>query len=355
MLKYHFQDAYDSKYKVRNRDIACFSKSKMKDMYPDGNYNVIGETILNNSKDKIDEIILGKTTLNVSEEGSHSKLFYKDAAYIYIYITDDGNNNEGGYVKLLKRRWLLLWLLLGLLLTGILVYFLLRPKDIPDTPTPIDPEPQHEDIPTVEKDAIYITLPTGTIEYRLVNDIKELDGYDLSIEINHDKSKDIIHSQKVKLNKDKSLENSELDFPSLTFELKVGNYEGKLIYTKDNERIEYLADILIRNANSGSMTISYSNEVLVNKSNNQISLNYKHDKDATNDVKLQIVLLDNSQEIILGESDIVKPGNSVSKLTLTNSNINQGTYDGYIRLFIIASDGSSTNVNTNIEVHITVK
>ena len=86
MFRYGFTDTYDSKYKVRNRDIACFSKSKMKDMYPDGNYNVIGETILNNKKDKIDEIVLGKVALNVSKEGSHSKLFYKDAAYIYIYI-----------------------------------------------------------------------------------------------------------------------------------------------------------------------------------------------------------------------------------------------------------------------------
>ena len=45
MLKYSFLNDYDTKYKVKNREIACFSKSKMKDMYPDGNYNVIVETI----------------------------------------------------------------------------------------------------------------------------------------------------------------------------------------------------------------------------------------------------------------------------------------------------------------------
>lgn len=231
---------------------------------------------------------------------------------------------------------------------------MLCPKDIPDTPTPVNP-PQEEE-PIQEKDTVYITLPTGTIEYNLINDISNLNDYDLSVEMKHDNSSNIIHSQKVKLTKDKTIESSTLDFPSLTFELKVGNYEGKLIYTKDGDIVEYPADIRIRSANSGKMTISYSNEVTVNKSNNLISLNYKHDKDATNDVKLQIVLLDsNKQEYILGESDIVKPGNSVSKLTLTNPNITPDTYDGYIRLFIIASDGSSTNVNTNIEVHITVK
>ena len=348
MLKYSFLNDYDTKYKANNRDIACFSKSKMKDMYPDGNYSIIGETILKNKKDEIDRIVLGKTAFIVSKNGEHSKLLFKVAGYI--------QEENGKYIKLLKRRWLILIILFGLLMADVIAYLILKGSiDAPIEPTPINPEQQQED-EEAQKDIIYISLPTGKIDYRLVNDYSSVDGYDMSLEMNHDNTKDIIHKQNMKLTKDKDFEDGTLDFTLLSFELKVGNYEGKMIFTKDNKSFEYPVDILVRSANSGSMTISYSNEVTVNKSNNQISLNYKHDKDATNNVKLQIVLLDNNkQEVILGESNIVKPGKSISKLTLTNSNINTGTYDGYIRLIILSDEGASTNVNTNIEVHITVK
>lgn len=135
MFKYRFSNNYDSKYKVKDRNIACFSGSKMKDMHPDGNFNVIGETILNNKKDKIGEIELGKEVLNISKEGKHSKLLFKEDGYIL--------DESGGYIKLLKRRWLLLWLLIGFLLLGILVCFLLRPTNKPidnkpDTPLELE-------------------------------------------------------------------------------------------------------------------------------------------------------------------------------------------------------------------------
>lgn len=336
MLKYHFLDDYDSKYKVKDRETACYSKSKMEDMYPDGNYNILGETILKNKKEAIDQIEFGNVVFDVSEEGSHSKLFYKDVAYI---CTDE---SSGYYIKLLKRRWLLLWLLIGLLVATVLASLFLWPSDNPD-------------IPELEKDTVYVSLPEGTVEYRFVSDVSGLDGYNLSVEMEHDDTKDIIHTQKVKLIKHNEIEKGTLDFPSLTFELKVGNYEGRMIYTKDTDTVEYPAEIRIRSANSGSMTISYSNVVTVNKANKSISLEYKHDKDATNDVKLQIILLDDGKEYVLGKSGIIYAGNSLSELKLKKTNIETGTYDGYIRLFIVAEDGSSTNVNTDIDVHIRVK
>ena len=115
------KDDYDESYKIEDREIKCYSPKKLKDLYPDGDYILVGETFSNNKEKKLDELTLPWTTLTISECGKNSKLFHKKAAYLCV--------GEGKYVVLLKSRLPLLIplfiILCAVIVAGIL---LLAPK-----------------------------------------------------------------------------------------------------------------------------------------------------------------------------------------------------------------------------------
>lgn len=101
---------YDQSVKINQREIKCYSKKMMRDLYPSGSYNIIGETFEDNKKKVIDTVILGRKKLNVSEYGKNNKFLYKRKGYFLV--------GEDEYLVFLQSRLLFLILLIGLLLIG---------------------------------------------------------------------------------------------------------------------------------------------------------------------------------------------------------------------------------------------
>ncbi len=125
---------YNQSIRINNRDIKCYSRKMLKEMYPKGNYVLVGETFENNKKDEIDTLYLAKKELRVSEYGKNNTILYARSGYIAV-----GDNL---YVAILQNRipFILLFLLLFLLGTtvSVLGYKLLSktPTVAPEYPLP---------------------------------------------------------------------------------------------------------------------------------------------------------------------------------------------------------------------------
>lgn len=173
---------YDQKVKIGKEKVFCYSKKQLEKAYPDGNYQIVGETKNKNKKKIISQLRLRNNEFDVCEVGSHSGLLHRRAGYVHV----------GGdyYIALLKPRWPFLLILLGLLLLlGLTVNVLLTPREpveiTPDHPAPvIDPNSALiEDDDSQKADApegggslsmIYtleakLTLSTGEIEIYFQN------------------------------------------------------------------------------------------------------------------------------------------------------------------------------------------
>lgn len=140
-MQYHILPTHDHDKKLRYEqiDVYCYSKKQLDKRYPEKNYRIIGEAKAKNKKEELAQLSLEakKDPYIVSELGSHNKLLYKRAGYVYV------GNDE--YVAMLKSRWLFLLLLFGLLaLLGLLASMLLQGEG------PLVIQPDH---PLPEKDA----------------------------------------------------------------------------------------------------------------------------------------------------------------------------------------------------------
>ncbi len=343
MFKYQLSDRYGEKYKIKKEKIDCFSKSEMEDMYPDKNYNVLGETIFKNKKEKIDTIELGRRTLIVSKEGGHSKLFFKTAGYI--------EEADGDYIILLKRRWILLWILLGLLIAASGAASVLFLTGKPEVVAP-------PDTTKVETDTVLISIPYGNVDYRMVNDVTKFDGYDMKLYMTHDGKEDAIHKQKVKLEENGDIQDGTFDFMSLHFELAPGDYEGRMVYTKPGcENQELPAKVLVRSSESVKMSFGYSDQITVDKASENISLYYELGEDVTHDIMIQLILVQGNKEYLLSESGTVRGGDKINEMKLDKTaakQISSGSYDGFIRMYVVNGNDVTASTSTDTEAHITV-
>lgn len=128
---------YNQSVKINYRDIKCYDRKKLKELYPSGNYSLVGETFEKNKKEAKDTIVLGRKKLNVSEYGKNSKILYKRKGYILV-----GDNQ---FLVILQNRLPFLIILIGLILVGIVVgiwgYNILNNKVVaPDYPLPPEDE-----------------------------------------------------------------------------------------------------------------------------------------------------------------------------------------------------------------------
>lgn len=157
LLHLLFPDDSDKEIKLDKEKFECYSKKKMKDLYPKKRlYQVIGETKKHNRKEEIGYLTLGKKEFIVSDEGENSHILNYVAGYIKV--------GENTYVELLKSRipfLLLFWGLLLGILAGLLILLLtpkepqpivinpLPPKDVGQTEITDDPHPA---APTVSEE-----------------------------------------------------------------------------------------------------------------------------------------------------------------------------------------------------------
>jgi len=111
---YLSKEDYDKKLKINGDELLVYSKKKLKDLYPEKDYEIIGETFEKKKRNKekdIGKIELNDKLLYVGENGKHNKLFKKPSAFVEV----DG----GGFVVLLKTR------LLPIILIGVLLLCLI--------------------------------------------------------------------------------------------------------------------------------------------------------------------------------------------------------------------------------------
>ena len=135
----------DSKVKYKNDELVCYKKKELDKLYPQGDYEVIGETKRNNRKNSFAQLVVANSNEEylISKLGSHSSILYRKAGFASV--------GDDKYVALLKNRFvffLLFLALLGALVAGIILLVNLinfKPKT-PDNPLP-PPDPYIETIP----------------------------------------------------------------------------------------------------------------------------------------------------------------------------------------------------------------
>lgn len=119
MTEYTIQNRadYDSSFALGKKTIKCYSNEKMRELYPDGSYELSGESFAGNKKAAVGSLSAAGLTLPVSEAGSNSSFLYKGQKYV----------NVGGdcYVVLLESRATVVGLaFLGVALVAVLTALL---------------------------------------------------------------------------------------------------------------------------------------------------------------------------------------------------------------------------------------
>ena len=147
-----FKNDYDKRIKLGGEPIFIYSVKKMKELYPDGNFTLVGESSGKKAKkdeERIGTLIVGKNAIDVHPEGRHGKFLNKVDGYLCV-----GDNK---YVAIHKSRIPFLATLLALLLllvaTILLILWLLQNPKPPVIINPDNPLPEIDpDIETIEQD-----------------------------------------------------------------------------------------------------------------------------------------------------------------------------------------------------------
>ena len=108
---------YDQELKLKKLTFRCYSKKRLRELYPNQNYRLIGEIKQNNQKDRIARVHIGEKVLPVCELGEHSRLMFRRAGYLCVGGED--------YIAVLKPRWAFLILFFGLIGTLLAMIVLL--------------------------------------------------------------------------------------------------------------------------------------------------------------------------------------------------------------------------------------
>ena len=195
-LQYMLRNDYDKKAKVGDNDRFCYSQKQLDNLYPDGKYTIVGETLRNpkkksdkdSKKKKPDPEAIGKLALNPSEidvydNGTFKGIAYKKVGYFAV--------EKDKYVCLFENRMPFLFLLIGMIAALIaillLIYFLLINPILHPQSNPLPPEdpntliPDQDDTEKVESEngggslsMIYtleakMSLSTGDIGIYFIN------------------------------------------------------------------------------------------------------------------------------------------------------------------------------------------
>jgi len=138
---------------------------------------------------------------------------------------------------------------------------------------------------------------------------------------------------------------------TLTPDYAPGTIDTNAIVEKDNEEKMEVS------SGGGAMSISYSNVVEVNKANKEIKLYYKNPSKSRASVVLELVIINNDKEYVIGKTDLLPPGYALYNMKLdTKSNLEVGGYKGLFKITIYdEKTGEKQIVNSKIDVSIEVK
>lgn len=106
---------------------------------------------------------------------------------------------------------------------------------------------------------------------------------------------------------------------------------------------------------SGSVSLTYSNEVTIDLSSREASLLFANPGRSNQDMVLQIVI----QDTVVLQSGRITPGNQVMTLELTKAAagmLSPGGYEGSFLIFYYdLTSGEKAIVNTEIQISVTVE
>ena len=234
---------YDQTIKIEGTKIQCYSRKKMDELYPEGQFTIVGETKRKNKKDKTAILNIWRTRFIVSALEANNKNIFKKAGFVCV--------GPDEYVVLLKNRFaFLIWfcgLLAGLGLAGLLLWMAMsgqrEPVIIdPDHPLPTE-DPYAQTIPEGEDDGdkavsedgggsvsmIYtlsanVSLSSGTAEIYFRNPSKS--NHDIKLvlyALSGDEEYPLAQSGLLKAGS----QLTQLDLIEGAAQLKEGTYEGK--------------------------------------------------------------------------------------------------------------------------------
>lgn len=231
---------YDTTIKINDRHVKCYSKKKLKNLHPDGNYKIVGETFEKNKKRRKDILDIANMKLNVSKFGKNNRILYKRKGYVEV-----GDNQ---YIALLKSRIPFLLIMFCILLAiGISTYSAIKiytsiPSVEPEYLMPLEDEkvtPIEEDNTKKSEsqngggsvrirlsNTVNIDLKTGDIEmiYQNPNQSNQ-DSVVTLVLISDNKEYVIAKSGLVKSGK----QITQLKLNNSDIKLSEGVYEGKYI------------------------------------------------------------------------------------------------------------------------------
>lgn len=138
---------------------------------------------------------------------------------------------------------------------------------------------------------------------------------------------------------------------TLTPDYAPGTIDTNAIKEKDNEKK------MKANDGGGAMSISYSNVVAVDRKSKDIKLYYKNPSKSRASVVLELVIINNDKEYVIGKTDLLPPGYALYKMKLdTDLNLQAGGYKGLFKITIYDEEtGAKQIVNSKIDVSIEVK
>lgn len=154
-LQYIFKNDYDKRIKLVGEHVFCYSKKKMKELYSEKNYSIVGEassTLVKQKKqentkkpeEKVGKLAVGKQAVDVFVTGKHKKGLYKNEGYLCV--------GEDAFVTVHTSRVLFLTALVALIaLLAVTVFLIIRLLASPEPPIVIDPDhPMPEIDPDIE-------------------------------------------------------------------------------------------------------------------------------------------------------------------------------------------------------------
>ena len=108
-------------------------------------------------------------------------------------------------------------------------------------------------------------------------------------------------------------------------------------------------------AGGGAVGLTYSTAVSIDISDGTAASLFQNPQRSTQDMVLQLVVGEGDEETVLGESDLIPVGYSLSTMNVTEaSRLSPGGYEGKFRvLYYNTETGEKAVVNTEIPVEIT--
>ena len=126
--------------------------------------------------------------------------------------------------------------------------------------------------------------------------------------------------------------------------------DDNLIKEEDNE------DKMEVSEGGGAVSLSYSNQVVIDKAKGNINIYLKNPSKSRESLKIEMYAKASNNDILIGESGLIPPGNSLKLIKLINLDLIKTEYDGYMKIkFYNEEDLKEEIVDSKINVKIDVK